>query len=153
MRKLKKPLIILVIAFLSILAGCNTPGKNKELLTVDFQQDKILRYEFVSSRSIYVDWGPSKQTTKPIKEQAPEYTEFMKLVIAYKPVEVNPYGLSVIEGTCESVYVNRTKQAGRESNKTDAITSLAGKTFRFTVGPNGEIADYSELDKMVRAGR
>jgi hypothetical protein len=29
-------------------------------------------------------------------------SEKLELVIAYRPVEINPYGLSTIEGRCES---------------------------------------------------
>ncbi len=147
---MKKLFVVSAVVLLSVLAGCNTASRNKELLTVDFQPGKVLRYEFVSSRGIHVDWGPLSKGQKPVKERAPEYTEFMQIVMAYKPVEINPYGPSVIEATCEKVFVNRTKQTGKVGSKTDAITTLEGKTFRFTVGPNGEIVDYTGLEKVLR---
>ena len=147
---MKKVSVISAVVLLSVLAGCNTASRNKELLTVDFQQGKVLRYEFASSRSIHVEWGPLSKGQKSIKERAPEYTEWMQIVMAYKPIEINPYGPSVIEATCEKVFVNRTKQTGRVSSKTDAVTTLEGKTFRFTVGPTGEIVDYAGLEKVLR---
>lgn len=149
-KELRKILITSAIALLNILAGCGTDSKEKVLLTVDFQQDKAIRYEFISSRTMHVNWGDTSKENRPIRERAPEYTEFMQVVMAYKPVEVNLYGLSVIEATCERAYVNRTKRAGRESSKTDAVTTLEGKTFRFAVGPNGEIEDYADMEKTVR---
>jgi hypothetical protein len=147
--KLKKVFVISAIVLLSVLTGCNTAGKDKELLTVEFQQGKVLRYEFVMDRGIHVDWGPLSKGQKPVKERAAEYTDFMQIVMAYKPVEINPYGPSVIEATCEKVTVNRTKQTGRVGTKTDAVTTLEGKTFRFTVGPTGEIVDYTGLNKAL----
>jgi hypothetical protein len=147
--KLKKGAIIFILAAGVILGGCVPGAKDRETLTVDFEKDKVLRYEFLSNRQTYVDWGPSKNPVPPKKRPA-EYTEFMQLVIAYKPIEVNPYGLSVIEAKCESASVNRTKRGGKESSKTDALTSIAGKTFTFTVGPNGKIADYSQIEQLAR---
>ena len=147
---MKRVIIISAIALSGIFAGCGTVGKNKELLTVDFQQGKVLRYELASSRTIHVDWGSLSKGEKPVKQRAPEYTELMRVVMAYKPLEVNPYGPSVIEATCEKAEINRTKQTGKVGSKNDAITTLEGKTFRFTVGPNGKIVDYTELEKALR---
>ncbi len=144
-------MITLTTVLVSILAGCNPAATGKELLTVDFQKDKVLRYEFMSHKNIYVDWEMVKNREFPKeKERRAEYTEFLQMVVAYKPIEVNPYGLSVIEARCESISTNRTKQKGMKASKSDAITSVAGKTFTFTVGPNGKITDYSQLDNLVR---
>lgn len=139
----------IVPVVLIILAGCEpqTPEKEpllegKELLTVDFQKGQILRYEFTSSRDISVDWDPTKKSSK--SRPASKYTESMKLVVAYTPIEVDPYGLTVIKATCESVRVRRSKGGHR-----DAVENLPGKSFTFTVGPIGNIQDYSQLEQLI----
>jgi len=152
---LKTALTIFTAAVLGVLAGC-APGEKeplkeekeplkeeKELLTVDFQEAQTLRYKFVSSRDIDVDWDPGK--SEPDKNAADKFSETMDMVVAYTPVEVNPYGLTTIKATCESVKVQRSK--GRRK---DAVESLPGKTFTFTIDPTGKIEDYSQLNDLIR---
>ncbi|MBA7659896.1 hypothetical protein ES703_67890 [subsurface metagenome] len=152
---MKTALTIFTAAVLGVLAGC-APGEKeplkeekeplkeeKELLTVDFQEAQTLRYKFVSSRDIDVDWDPGK--SEPDKNAADKFSETMDMVVAYTPVEVNPYGLTTIKATCESVKVQRSK--GRRK---DAVESLPGKTFTFTIDPTGKIEDYSQLNDLIR---
>jgi len=66
--KLKTAITILTVVVLSALAGCDAGDKKpikakndilaegKQLLTVDFQEVQTLRYRFVSSRDIDIDW-------------------------------------------------------------------------------------------------
>ena len=152
---MKTGLTILTVVVLSGLAGCTAgekelPGDEKELLsagyellTVDFQEAQTLRYKFVSTREIDVDWEPRK--SGPDKSAADRSSESMDLVVAYTPVEIDPYGLTTIKATCESVKVKRSK--GRRK---DAVESLPGKTFTFTVDPTGKIEDYSQLNGLIR---
>ena len=65
--------------------------------------------------------------------------------MSYTPIEVDPYGLTKVNATCESVKVARSKGPGR-----DAVDNLAGKTFTLTVGPTGKIEDYSQLDELLK---
>jgi len=155
--KLKTALTIFTVVVLSVLAGCADREKEllrkkkellsegKELLTVDFQEAQTLRYRFVSSRDIGVDWEPGKSGPKPDKSAADRSSESMDMVVAYTPVEIDPYGLTTIKATCESVKVKRSK--GRRK---DAVESLAGKTFTFTVDPTGKIEDYSQLNELIK---
>lgn len=148
-------MIIFATLVLSVLAGCNgaAAGKaqpmsaDKNLLTVDFQQGQTMQYRFVSSRAIAVDFDPKKKISKSTKSRVKKFSESMTMVVAYTPVEVDPYGLTTIEATCKSVKVKRSSglRAGR-----DAVMSLKGKTFTFTVSPSGGIADYSQLDELIR---
>jgi len=69
----------------------------------------------------------------------------MEVIMRYRPIEVDPYGLTTLEATCESVRVSRSKGPRR-----DAVQSLAGKTFTLTVGPTGRIEDYSQLDRLLK---
>ncbi len=149
------PFIFLAIA-IAILAGCEPRvrqekllSREKELLTVDFQQGQTLRYRFISSRDISIDWDPEKKQPRPSGSRAKSSTdkssESMEMVVAYEPVEVNPFGLTTIKATCESVKIRRSKGPQK-----DAISSLSGKTFTFTVGPTGIIEDYSQLTELIK---
>jgi hypothetical protein len=143
--KLRTTLTVFAVFTVSILAGCNGAAPTGDLLTVDFQQGQTLRYKFVSSRDIVVDWEPGKTSAKRSKDSASKSSESMEMVIAYTPVEVDPYGLTTVEATCASVKVKRDKQAQK-----DAVESLRGKSFMFTVNAAGKIEDYSQLDELVR---
>jgi len=76
-------------------------------------------------------------------------TERLELVIAYKPIDLRPYGLTTIEGTCESAKVRRVSLLGKTSHS-DAAENLAGKKFTFQITPAGKIADYSQLNALIR---
>jgi hypothetical protein len=150
--KLKTALTILTIVIMSISGGCE-PGagikesltKDKELLTVDWQDGRRLEYKFVSRREITLDWDPTGKRTKSAKSTPDKSTESMEMVVAYRPIEIDPYGLTIIEATCKSVKVARSK-----GPRKDAVEHLAGKTFTFTVGPTGKIEDYSQLDELLK---
>lgn len=149
--------IIVATIGLSSLAGCNGAAE-KELiagervfLTVDFKAAQTLRYRFVSSRDIELDWNPTKSASKQGDNKISKSSESMEMVVAYTPIEVDPYGLATIKATCESVKVSRSKRpSGRRPVRKDAVEALAGKTFTLIVGPAGEIEDYSQLDELLR---
>jgi len=149
---LKTALTILTIVIVGISGGCK-PGtgvkgplnKNKELLTVDWQDGRRLEYKFVSRREITLDWDPTGKRTKSAKSTPDKSTESMEMVVAYTPIEINPYGLTTIEATCKSVKVARSK-----GPRKDAVEHLAGKTFTFAVGPTGKIENYSQLDELLK---
>jgi hypothetical protein len=147
---LRTLLIIFAVVILGVLSGCAGVAEQKELLTVDFQQGQTLRYKFVSSRKISVDWNPAKGTARPPKERVSESSESMEIVVAYTPVEVDPYGLATIEAACESAKVRRSPSERRPTARGDAAQGFSGKTYRFTVGPTGRIEDYSQLDGLIR---
>jgi len=149
-------LFIFTAAAIGVLAGCEPVAvdkdllvEGKELFTVDFQQGQTLRYKFVSSRDINIDWEPTKKTSKKRSKRDKDTTgkssESMEMVVAYTPIEVDPYGLTTIKATCESVKVRRSK-----SSPKDAVESLPGKTFILSVGPTGRIEDYSQLEELIR---
>ena len=148
--------IIVTALGLSVLAGCNSAAE-KELaagervfLTVDFKASQTLRYRFVSSRDIELDWDPTESASKQGNNKISKSSESMEMVVAYTPIEVDPYGLATIKATCESVKVSRSSPPGRRPVRKDAAAYLAGKTFTLTVGSAGEIEDYSQLDKLLR---
>ncbi len=162
---MRTTLTVLTI-FLIIFSGCEPRAEKKELLTrpaeatvairpgeknlltVDFQEGQPLKYRFVSSRDIEVNWDPTKSNTKRRgKDRIDKYTESVNMVVTYTPIEVNPYGLTTIKATCESV---KARHTGGRGPKKDAVGSLRGKSFTFTVEPTGKIDDYSQLEKLIK---
>jgi len=138
---------------LSIFAGCESiSSANKKLLSVDFQKGQTLRYKFTSARDIDIDWGePSKNFPNADKKQKTDSVkETSEIVMAYSPVDIDPYGLTTIKATCESVMAERRSFTGRQDDRRDALESLLGKSYTFKIGPDGKIRDYSELDKMAK---
>ena len=153
---MKTVLIIFTAALLSVLAGCNGTiekikplREGRELLTVDFQKGQSLRYKFVSSREIRLNWGSTGGPGKRGEDYVDESSESLDMVVAYTPIETDPYGLTTIKATCESARVNRSPRKGRRAAK-DAVQNLAGKTFTFTVQSTGKIEDYSQLDELIK---
>ena len=150
--KLKATLLILTALVLSILAGCKPiAGEEKligepgELLTVDFQAGQTLRYKFVSSREITVDWDTTAEASRSGRPASDKSSESLEIIMAYTPIEIDPYGLTTVKAVCESVKVTRSKGPGR-----DAVETLAGRTFTLAVGPTGKIEDYSQLDQLLK---
>lgn len=147
---MKTILTIFVLASLIAVLGCNGAADQRQLLSVDFQQNQTLRYKFTSSREIEVDWDPAKSAPKSSKGKIDKSSESVDMVVAYTPVEIDPYGLTIVKATCESVKVKRRAPKGSRAAGKDAVESLKGKTFTFTVDPTGKITDYSQLDELIR---
>jgi hypothetical protein len=150
-----------VIVALGLLGGCGTPGDTSGemttrakaeagkpvLFTVDFEPGQTLRYKFVSSRKITLDWDPqTASSTNKVQEQL----EQLEMVVAYTPVEVDPYGISTIRAVCESVKAMRAGGAGRRMSGPDAVETTQGKTIIIKVDPRGKITDYSELRSLIQ---
>lgn len=149
---MKTTLLILTALVLCILPGCKPtageeelPGEPGELLTVDFQAGQTLRYKFVSGREITVDWDTTAETSRSGRPVSDKSSESLEIIMAYTPIEINPYGLTTVKAVCESAKVARSKGPGR-----DAVESLAGRTFTLAVGPTGKIEDYSQLDQLLK---
>ena len=150
--KLKTTLLILATLILSIPAGCQPtagqkelPGEPGELLTVDFQAGRTLRYKFVSGREISVEWDTAAEASRSGRPVSDKSSESLEIVMAYTPIEIDPFGLTTVKAVCESVKVTRSKGTG-----SDAVESLPGRTFTLAVGPTGRIEDYSQLDELLK---
>lgn len=162
---MKTILTISTVFFLIVFAGCEPKaekqelitssgeapslnlGGEKKLLTVDFKEGETLRYRFASEKDIELNWDPSKKSYQKGKSKIDKSSESLKMIIAYTPIEVNPYGLTTIQATCESVTARNT---GRRSPGKDAAESLKGKSFTFTIDPAGRIEDYSQLENLIK---
>ncbi|MBN2455066.1 MAG: hypothetical protein JXB29_00790 [Sedimentisphaerales bacterium] len=140
---------IIMIAGLAALAGCNGTA-TQNLLTVDFEQDKALKYKFYSGRDIYIKWDAGGEKEATTNKGFEKSSESVEMVMSYRPVDVNPYGLTTIRATCESVRVGRNAEQGRVSRGKDAVESIRGKSFTFTVGPTGKIEDSTELYELIK---
>ncbi len=140
-------LFVITVSILLLTAGCEESTQTKPLtdkvfLSVDFQPNQVLKYQFTAKRDILVDWKPGDADPQSKKKSA----ESLNMVIVYKPVEVDPYGLTTIEATFESVKASKTGQRNR-----DAANSLEGKTFTFQISPNGKIKDLTEFRELLVA--
>ncbi len=153
---MRTTLTILTITALFVSAGCKSSGQPKttleegrELLTVDFQKGQTLQYKFVSSKDVTIDWDPENKSSGSGRRANDSSTESMEMVVAYTPVEVDPYGSTIIEAKCQTVKVTRTGRSGARSKK-DAVEYLKDKTFRISVDPSGKIEDANQLDALIK---
>jgi hypothetical protein len=124
--------------------------KGPVLLSVDFEPNETLVYNFVSERTMYVNLDPSGKYSKGKqdgKEQS--QSEKLEMQIAYKAVKIDPVGISEIEATCNSAKVTRVG-SGRAQEKADAVEGLAGKTFTLKISGTGKIVDYSSLEETSK---
>lgn len=130
---------------IGVLAGCQT-GPRTTLL-VDFPTDAPLKYKMTSQRKVEIKLTGDK----PERDQSHTVNESLELVMEYRAVESNPFGLSVIEGKCVSAKAQRDSLRGTQPAKSgDVAEALTGRSFRFTVSPTGRIEDYTDLDKLVK---
>ena len=141
-----------IIVVLGSVIGCNGPAyiaKTGEVFTVDFEEGKPLRYKFVSKRDVKLTWGSAKGMG-----ESPDDTsvESMEMVVSYTPIEVTPGGLSVIEAKIDRIVVKRTApKSKRLKTSKDAVKSLSGKRFRFTITPSGKIENHEELTALLKS--
>ncbi len=140
--------LLCVTVVLSLLAGCRESQKKKELLAVEFEPEKTLRYKLVSERDISLELK-SDDPRMAERNKPQTMAEKLELVIAYKPVEVDPFGVTVIEARCESAKVTR-RNFTAAATAPDAAEKLAGKTFTIKLSPSGKITDYGSLTEVVQ---
>lgn len=125
-------------------------NNGKVFLSVDFEKGQVSKYKFISERQIALHWDSTSDESKPAAKNKVDYTnEKTIIVMAYDPIEVNPYGLTTIKCSCESVTVEQTSSKKEDTNKTDAIKYFEGKSFNLVVGPTGKIEDYNDLERML----
>ncbi len=142
---------ILAVALIAwIIGGCTSaPSSKKILLTVDFKPGQTLKYKFVSSRNMAVDWGPMKDGD-PGKTKTNRSSESLEMVVSYTPLTVDPYGVSTIRADCESAKAKRTSESARPQNWQEAAETFAGKSWTFTVDARGKMLDRSKFVEVLR---
>jgi hypothetical protein len=150
--------IFIAIVSVAIIGGCGPAQKSamaprKTLLTVDFKPEQALKYKFVSSRNMIVDWGPMKGDD-PKKTKINKSSESLEMVVSYTPVAVDPYGVSTIRADCISANVKRTSESARPQNWQEAAETFTGKSWTFTVDARGKMVDSSQfVDVLRQAGQ
>jgi hypothetical protein len=152
---------ILIGTFMVLLAGCGSPeqvagrvstmGKatqgDRVFLTVDFQPGQTLQYKFTSKKNIAVDWDPNAGANA---NHVQAQSETFEMVVAYTPVEVDPYGVSTIRAAVESVRAVHSGGPAARRFGTDAVESAQGKSFMLKVDPRGKIVEATELTALIQ---
>lgn len=140
-RIVKTILIVFAAGALSIIAGCNKP------LSVNFQKDRPLRYEFTSGRDVEIDWSQQKDGTEANRSKTEKISESMDMTVVYTPIGTDANGFTIIKADCLSVQARRNPDKSRQQ---DAVTHFAGRTFTFTVDRTGKMRDVSQLGNLIR---
>lgn len=138
---------LIIAGCMLCLAGCQesarSPGDN--WLLVSFEKDVSISYRMVSERETEIDLT----TGDPKKKSRPQLTtEKLELVMVYTPVEVDPFGLTVLDAKCVSAKVTRSAFSGKRS-VADAMEGLTGQRFILKLTPTGKIADDSDLRRIA----
>ena len=137
---------IFTITIIFLLSIKNISSKqNSILLTVDFHDNQTLKYKFQTEREAIINWSPGSNFIDDNASVLNKTIERLDLVMSYKPLEIEPFGLSTIEVTCEEVKVSRSYGAPK-----DAVEYLAGKSYTLKVDSSGKIHDYSELEELIK---
>jgi hypothetical protein len=150
--------ILTGVFIVAIIGGCAPAQKSataprKVFLTVDFKPGQTLKYKFVSSRNMAVDWGPMR-SGDPNKTKINKSSESLEMIVCYTPVTVDPYGVSKIKADCLSAKVKRTSESARQQSWQEAAETFTGKSWIFTVDARGKIVDGSQfVDALHEAGQ
>jgi len=153
--------VVSAAAFCTLLVGCGSSERRtgavthagseakagRVFLTVDFQPGQTLRYKFTSKKNIAVDWDPNAAGSP---NHVQEQSETFEMIVAYTPVEVDPYGVSTVRAAVESVKAARSGGPAARNFGTDAVESARGKSFTLKVDPRGKIVDASELTALIQ---
>ncbi|MBL7214682.1 MAG: hypothetical protein ISS71_03275 [Phycisphaerae bacterium] len=129
------------------MAGCQRQNRlsSQNWLLVNFQKNVPITYQFTSDRQITIDLtsGSSGKKTKP-----QTMSEKLDMVITYTPTEVDPFSLTTLVAECRSVEVTRSSLSGKKESM-DAMEYLKGKSFTFQLSPTGQIANETDLKRII----
>jgi len=128
-----------------LLCGCGTLPRG-EYMALDFEASPSVRYRFVSSREVRIELTSSAAGKKEDSKLA---NESIEMVFGIRPLEANPYGLSTVEFTCESVESKRTTFSGKPA-PADAMQHLRGRTYTLQVSPTGQIELTDSFRNLLR---
>lgn len=161
MLRTAKPTVcfILCSVFCVLFCGCQEGQKavssdsdENLLLSIDFKPNSQLAYKIVSERQVLLDLDPSGANSRDGKGSGSvqNITERLEMGFVYKPIEIDPYGYSVIEAQCIDAKVGRSSGLSRAQNKKDAAEFLVNKTFTLKITPTGKVVDYSSLEALIK---
>lgn len=145
---------LFLTVFLVYSTGCQEQQKSagfkgQLLLSVDFQPDVPLKYHFVSERRTALNLDSSGKASRG-RGSSKDSVERLEMEIVYKPIQIDPYGYSTIEATCNFAKVTRRGDGSVRRDINDAVESAAGRSFTIQITPTGKILDYTSLEKLVR---
>lgn len=138
---------LLVTGLLSSLTGCQPSPRSDNWLLVSFEKDVPITYRMVSDRKTRIDLSDT-QSKKKSRPQT--MTEKLEMVLVYTPVEVDPFGLTLLQVDCQSAKVTRSGFSGKGVSATDIMETLAGKHFTLKLSPTGQIIDNTDLDRIAK---
>ncbi|AQQ08440.1 hypothetical protein L21SP3_00216 [Sedimentisphaera cyanobacteriorum] len=140
---MKRVLLFSIAAAAVIISGCSS---EKTYLSLGFDRQEMV-YNFVSQRDITLTLEGSKSGKKQ------NASEKLNMQIAYKPVEVDELGSTVLEAECRNVSVRRSSFTGKKSSS-DPLEVLEGQKWEIKINSAGEIEDYSGLQNaLAKAGK
>ncbi len=150
--------VLIGICLIFSICGCSpshkTASKSKKVfLTVDFEPNQVLKYKYISNRNMAVDWGPMRGQN-PKDTKISKSSESLEMIVAYTPLEVDPYGISTIKADCLSAKVRRNSESARQAIYQDAAETFAGKSWTFTIDARGKMLDRSKfVDVLHQVGQ
>ena len=124
------------------LSGCAQP----KYMTVEFNQAKPIKYKYKAKRTLELSFQGEKGD--PAKKQVTN--EKLEYVLEYKALGQDVSGLQRVHAKCISANVERDSTVGSVRQRTDAVESLEGKEWEFSINPLGDISDYSQMEKVAR---
>lgn len=144
-QRIARTMQLLLAAAVAFFSGCRSVPRG-EYMALEFDKTKPLRYRFVSSREVQIELtsGPSGK-----KEDSKASNESIEMVFQIRPVEIDPYGLSTLEFTCESVQVKRTTFSGKPA-AADAVQALQGRSYTIQVSPTGRLELTDSFKNLLR---
>ena len=144
-KRLGRFLWVVMISGLGLLPGCQS-GPRGDYAAIEFHPDSMLRYRFVSSRDVKIELTEGSNGKK---EDSKTSRESLDMVMRIRPVKIDPYGLTTLEFTCESVQVKRTSFSGKGA-AVDAMEALKGKSYTVQVTPTGQIENKDDFARMLK---
>ncbi|ARN56368.1 hypothetical protein [Sedimentisphaera salicampi] len=140
---MKRALLLSAAAAAVLISGCSS---QKTYLSLGFDKQDMV-YNFVSQRDITLTLEGSKSGKKQ------NASEKLNMQIAYKPVEVDELGSTVLEAECRDISVQRSSFTGKKRSS-DPLEVLEGEKWKIKINSAGEIEDYSGLQEaLAKAGK
>jgi len=134
------------------MQGCQrlvpAPQPARHPFKLQFQENTVQAYRFVSHRDIEIQWEPDEGETAK-KNSTHSMSETLDMVMAYRPLQVTDLNTE-LEVTCQSVSVKRTQLTGTGRVPQDAVEHLRDRTFTITVDPQGKLTHTQALDELLK---
>lgn len=135
-----------------LMAGCaHVPvesGPARYRPRLQFKEDTVQTYRFVSHRDVEVQWEPDKGEEAK-KNSTHSMTETLDMVMTYRPLRITDQHTE-LEVACKAVTVKRTQLTGTGRARQDAVEQLQGRSFTLTVDQQGRLTETQALDELLK---